>query len=303
MNLMEYAKKTIKPFSSPRNVEELPDGRGAITITTLVDNIAPENLACEHGLSFWIEHGDRQILFDTGQSDIVVKNAKLLGIELVGTDAIVISHGHYDHTGGLNAVLDIALKATLYIHPEALGEKFSRRGENIRAIGISDSDKETIHTLAGRGRIVWTEKPTEIFPGLFATGKIPRKTNIEDTGGNFFTSEKCTKEDSLLDDQAIFAETREGVVVILGCAHSGVINTLNYVAKLTNQNHIFAVIGGMHLLSASLQRIERTIDTFRRYDVQKIAPANCTGSKAVAKFKEAFGERCSVCCVGSRMHL
>ena len=104
-------------------------------------------------------------------------------------------------------------------------------------------------------------------------------------------------------DQAVFAETGKGLVVLLGCAHAGVINTLDYAVKLAHQNHIYTVIGGMHLLNASPERIERTIDTFKHYNVQKIRPAHCTGNNAVEKLKQTFAERCSVCCAGSRMYL
>jgi 7,8-dihydropterin-6-yl-methyl-4-(beta-D-ribofuranosyl)aminobenzene 5'-phosphate synthase len=298
---MEHTGKVIENLSNHRNTDAIPDGRNAMTITTLVDNNAPENLASEHGLSFWIEYNDKHIIFDTGQSDAFVKNAKQLGIKPAETDAIVISHGHYDHTGGLAALLDIAPQANLYIHPEALKPKFSRKGN--RNIGISDSIKKIILQRADQKKVIWTEKPTEIFPGLFTTGKIPRNTGFEDTGGNFFVNVQCTKEDRLVDDQAIFTETGKGLVVVLGCAHSGVINTLDYAEKLTSQNHIYAVIGGMHLLNASPERMESTIDAFKRYNVKKICPAHCTGDNAVEKFKQVFAERCFICSAGSRIHL
>jgi len=298
---MDYTKKITEDFCGPRNIDENPDSRNAVIITTLVDNTASKNLASEHGLSFWIEYNDKHIIFDTGQSDAFVKNAQQLDIDPAETDAIVISHGHYDHTGGLAALLDIAPEVNVYIHPAALEPKFSRKGN--RNISISDSTKQIILQRAGRGKVIWTERPTEIFPGLFTTGQIPRKTGFEDTGGNFFINAQCTKEDPLLDDQAIFVETGKGLVILLGCAHSGVMNTLDYAAKLTNQNHMYAVIGGMHLLNASTERIERTIDKFKSYDVKKICPAHCTGNNAVEKFKQAFAERCFICCAGNRMHL
>ncbi len=303
MNLMEYTEKITKRFSRPRKVDELPDGRNATTITTLVDNIASENLVSEHGLSFWIEYNNRHILFDAGQSDIIVKNAKLLGIKLADTDAIVISHGHYDHTGGLATVLDIAPKATVYMHPAAFKLKFSRKGNRVKTIGISDSIKQVLLQKAGNGEVIWTESPTEVSAGLFITGQIPRIADFENAATSFFVDEDCQKTDTLPDDQAMFFDSPKGTVIVLGCAHAGVINTLDYVAKLSGRKRIFAVIGGMHLLSASLERIECTIDTFRRYDVQRIVPAHCTGHKAIEKFKEAFAERCFICSAGNRIYL
>ena len=300
---MDYTKKITEEFCNPRNIVEMPDGQNAITITTLVDNVASENLASEHGLSFWIEYNDKHILFDTGQSDIILKNAKLLGIELTKTDAIVISHGHYDHTGGLATVLDVAPKATVYVHPAAFNLKFSRKDNANKAIGISDSIKKHILEKVDNGKVVWTEGPTQVTAGLFITGQIPRITDFEDTPTSFFTDENSQKTDTLPDDQAMFLDSPKGIVVVLGCAHAGVVNTLDYVAKLSGRDRIFAVIGGTHLLSASAERIKHTIDIFRRYGIQRISPAHCTGHNAIEKFKETFAERCFICSAGKRIHL
>ncbi len=239
------------------------------TITILMDNVACGNLQSEHGLSLWVEYNGKRILFDTGQSDLLLKNAKEIGVNLSETDAIVISHGHYDHTGCLSAVLDIAENATLYIHPEALGPKFTQKGDNIRNIGMTLYTKERIHALEESKRLVWTQMPTEVLPGLFITSQIPRNTNFEDTGGAFFINHNCKKIDKLLDDQALFFETQNGLIVLLGCAHSGVINTLDYVAKLSSQKYIYGAIGGMHLLNASAERIEHTIEAFRQSALSK----------------------------------
>ena len=278
-----------------------PSPNKTIKITTLVDDTAPGNLFSEHGLSFWIEYGDKRILFDTGQTGLILKNAELLGVDLADTDAIVISHGHYDHTGGLKDVLDITQKATLYLHPKALGPKFSRKDNKTRMIGMADSTKEIIHAFAEKKRVVWTEMPTEVFPGFFITSQIPRNNSYEDAGGAFFINQGCQKTDELLDDQAVFFDSPKGLVVILGCAHSGVVNTLDYVTKLTDNKHIYAVIGGFHLLNASSERLEQTIETFKQYKVQKIGLAHCTGKNAIKKFKSAFSDQCFVCSVGMRV--
>jgi len=135
-----------------------------IGITTLVENTAsaPELLA-EHGLSFWIEYEDKRILFDTGQSDILIQNAKALGVNLAEADAIILSHGHYDHVGGLAAVLDIAAKAKVYLHPAAIEPKFIRKPSGAQSIGMPDPAKKAL-----RGRdVVWTETPVEKFRSAF----------------------------------------------------------------------------------------------------------------------------------------
>ncbi len=262
------------------------------TVTVLIDNTPADNLQSEHGLSLWLEFGDKRVLFDTGQSDMILKNAKVLGINLASADAIVISHGHYDHTGGLTAVLDIASHATLYLHPEAMKPKYSQKDKNIRMIGMPDSAKEAIHALANNGKVVWTEMPTEIFPGLFVTSRIPRNTDFEDSGGNFFIHQSCQKADELSDDQALYFQTKQGLVILFGCAHAGVVNTLDYVTKMTSQKAVYAIIGGIHLVNASSTRIERTIEAFEKYEIQKIIPLHCTGQKAKENIRAALGDKC-----------
>ena len=189
---------------------------------------------------------------------------------LTDADVIIVSHGHYDHTGGLNSVLNIASKAVLYIHPEALKTRYSKKENNARMIGMSDSTKQTIQKLADKKRVVWTEMPTEISQGLFITSKIPRNTDYEDTGGSFFVDKNCQNADDIRDDQAIFFESNQGLIVIVGCAHSGVVNTLDYVTKMTNQNNVYAVAGGMHLVNANSNRIERTIEAFKNMMSKKL---------------------------------
>jgi 7,8-dihydropterin-6-yl-methyl-4-(beta-D-ribofuranosyl)aminobenzene 5'-phosphate synthase len=275
-----------------------------VCITTLVeDTTSGTGLFGEHGLSLWVEYGDQGVLFDTGQTGLLLENAKLLGANVAKIDAIVLSHGHYDHTGGLAAVLDIAPRAMVHTHPAALWPKFGRKGTETRAIGMSDSTKEVVLAHAQDERVVWTEEPTEVMPGLFATGQIPRNTDFEDVGGAFFVDEKCEKADILPDDQAVYFDTPKGLVVLLGCSHAGVVNTLDYIAKLSGHKHIDSVVGGMHLLSASQDRIERTVNVFRKYNVQNIGFGHCTGANAAQEIRNAFPDRCFTCSTGSRVRL
>ena len=274
-----------------------------ITITTLVNNAAPDGFQSEHGLSFWIDYNGKHVLFDAGQTDIIQKNAEQIGINLANTDTVILSHGHYDHTGGIPSVFTAAEKATLYLHPRAMDLKYSRKGGRVKMIGMSEATKEVVHLVDGKGKMVWTELPTEVFPGLFVTGTIPRTTSFEDTGGDFYLDENCTRPDELLDDQAIYFKTENGLAVLLGCGHAGVVNTLSYILGLTGEKQIHTVVGGMHLLNASLERIEYTIDALKRYGVQEIGMAHCTGDYAMQKLKEAFAGQCFECSVGERIEL
>jgi len=269
-----------------------------LSITTLVEDTAlSDGLLAEHGLSFWIEYGDKRILFDTGQSDILVRNAKTLDINLAEANAIVISHGHYDHTGGLSAILDIAPKATVYLHPAAIEPKFSRKTSGVNSIGMPYLAKKAVQ----RRHVIWTATPAQIFPGVSVTGQVSRVNNFEDVGGAFFVDENCKKPDELLDDQTLFIESARGLVAVLGCAHSGVVNTLDYISNLTSRNKIYAVIGGMHLLKASRKRIANTIKAFKKYEIQKIVPLHCTGRKAMEDFKNAFSDKCVFLSAGGQI--
>ena len=272
-----------------------------ISITVLVENtVSRQNLKAEHGLSFWIETEDGNILWDTGQSVLLVNNAQKLGIPLHSTSHIVLSHGHYDHTGGLLEVLKMAPHARVYGHPDMFIERFSRYEKAPNSIKTI-SMPFVKHIIEKRcDSLVLSADPVEILPGIFTTGEIPRKTDFEDTGGDFFLDIACIKRDPIIDDQALYIESSQGIIVILGCAHSGVVNTLNYISELTRQEKIFALLGGMHLLRASKERLEATSDAFARYDVRGIGPCHCTGLKAITYLRSRFPDRFVECSTGSR---
>ncbi|MBN2211843.1 MAG: MBL fold metallo-hydrolase [Sedimentisphaerales bacterium] len=275
----------------------------AIRITTLVENISNHpTLLAEHGLAFWIEYGPHKILFDTGASQIIQTNASRLGVDLSQTEAVVLSHGHYDHTGGLMRILDIAPAARVYLHPEAIKPKFSCYDQKpCRSIGMPAMTARYLQERKGTDRLCWTPEPEEIFPGLWITGVIPRITDYEDVGGPFYLDAFRNQTDPLWDDQALFFDSEEGLVVILGCAHAGVVNTLHHIKDFTNQNRFFTILGGMHLGSASPERIARTIEAFRMYDVARIGPAHCTGMQAKAQLWHAFPDRCFNGSVGEKI--
>lgn len=271
------------------------------SIRVLAENtVVPGGLLGEHGLSFYMEWGDRRILFDTGAGEVLGHNAKQLDIDLNAIDTIVLSHGHYDHTGGLLEVLERSPHATVYMHPAATENKYAMTGENTsRYIGMPEKVRQEL--ACGKYNGVTTEKSTEIAPGLFVTGPIPRKTDYEDTGGHFFLDEQGEQPDPMADDQALFFFTPEGVVVLSGCAHAGLINTLRYVYEISGHKQIHTVCGGTHLVNASGERMESTIRALKRFNLTSLRPAHCTGLPAMAALFTEFTSIFGPCCTGTEI--
>jgi len=271
-------------------------------ITILANDVADEPaLRAEHGLAFWIEREGRFVLFDTGQGSALVPNAEALGIRLERTSAVLLSHGHYDHTGGLHQILARAPSATVHAHASALEARYvgDDRGER-RSIGMPEVDRSALRRA---GALVATGGPTEIVPGLFLTGPIPRETSYEDSGGPFSSDPEGRGADAFEDDQAVYFETGSGVGVILGCAHAGVVNTLRHIRRLTGDRPLELVLGGMHLLAASEERLERTIRDLARLEPRRLVPIHCTGARATTRLLEAFPERCARARAGDRFEI
>ncbi len=271
-------------------------------ITVLVENTAGgRGLLGEHGLSFWIEWGHKRILFDTGAGHVLSPNASRLGVTLESADAIALSHGHYDHTGGLAGLLRSGWRPRVYAHPAAFSPKFSRgRNGAVREIGMPILNEPAVRE---RAELIHCTGPTEIGDGLHLSGPVPRRTDFEDTGGSFFLDSACRRADDLIDDQAAFVAVPAGTIVILGCAHAGVINTLNYIRELTGGRPIHTVLGGMHLPNADAEQMDRTVAELRRLDVQRLMPAHCTGLPATARLWNEFPSRCAPCPVGTVVSL
>lgn len=268
------------------------------SITTLCENTAAgKGLIAEHGLSFWIEHNNHCILFDTGQGFCLKHNAGILHIPLADADAIVLSHGHFDHTGGLPDALAVMKQPRVFLHPGALMPRYVCRPEApVIEIGMP---RPAAELLEEKAVLLFTREPREVCPGIFVTGTIPRKTDYEDSGGPFFFDEACLEPDTFPDDQALYFESSAGTVVVLGCAHAGIVNTLMYIRELTHNRPIHAVIGGTHLVAAGEERMRRTLDYLRELGMQRLHTAHCTGFIAMARLYEAFPEQYAPCPVGT----
>ncbi len=274
-------------------------------ITTLSENTAATgNLLAELGLSILVETDTLNILLDTGQSISTSHNADILGVDLNKIDKIVLSHGHYDHTGGLRRILrKMRKEVEIIAHPDIWLAKYARRqGQGDRYIGIPFQRQE----LEGLGaRFNLTTKPVKITDNIMTTSEIPMVTEFEEIEPNrFFVKEDSGwQPDKLLDDQALIMNTEQGLVVILGCAHRGIINTLYHAQQLTGVKQIHMVLGGCHLIGATEERIWLTIAALRELGVQRIGVSHCTGLPAAVIIAREFGDSFFFNNAGTRINL
>jgi len=270
----------------------MEEAKMKLRITTLSENTAGiGNFLAEWGLSILVETDKVNILLDTGQSISASYNADILGIDLSKIDKIVLSHGHFDHTGGLRQILRRMKKEVEIIaHPDIWAVKSVRReGWRGDYIGIPFQRQE----LESLGAVFnLTAKPVKITDNIMTTGEIPMVTDFEEIDASLFVKEDTGwQPDKLLDDQALIIETEPGLVVILGCAHRGVINTLYHAQQLTGIKPIHTLLGGCHLFGASEQRIQSTIAALKELDVQRLGLSHCTGLPAAGIMAQEFGEK------------
>jgi len=262
-----------------------------LRITTLSENTAgiPWVLA-EWGLSILVETDDLKILLDTGASNSVPHNARLFGIDLSTIDKIVLSHGHYDHTGGLKEVLrQVGKRVEAIAHPDIWAPKYARRpGEGERYVGIPFGRNE-LESLGASFTL--SKEPVWITDDIVTTGEILMNEEFEELDPDMYVKEDGDwRRDELWDDRALIIKTDEGLVVILGCAHRGAINTLRHAQELTGMEWIHTVVGGTHLARASEERVLRTAAALQELEVQRVGVSHCTGLPAAVLLAQQLGE-------------
>ena len=262
-----------------------------IKITVLVeDRSSLPELRAEHGLSLLLDIDGMQWIFDTGQSSLVVDNVRSLGIDLKKIKGIILSHGHYDHSGGLKAVLEETGDVPVYAHPGIFRERFrlEKSGE-LTPIGIPFPR----HLLEEAGaRFNLAVSGMEISPGIYTSGEIPRLTSFEQ-GDPLLVVKDGDRSipDPFLDDQFILIDDDEGVIMITGCCHSGLINSLKKVRELRPGKRIKAIIGGLHLRAADETKLSNIIRLLEPFAPEEIIAGHCTGEGAEAVLSQFFGSR------------
>lgn len=263
-----------------------------IQITILVDNEAAPGLIREHGLSLWIRVDNKHILFDTGQGTALEINARSKGIDLQKTDILILSHGHYDHTGGISCVLRQSPMVKVYCHPGIVQMRYSIRDHKPKPVSIPAGSISALESLP-RNQIHWLTQPVWISDEFGITGPVPRNTSFEDTGGPFYLDPEGKIPDPIEDDIALWIRTDTGLIVCMGCCHAGFVNTLRYVRSLNMDMRIRAVIGGFHLLNADRRRIDNTMAEIQSLNPDQIIPCHCTGNNAMTILGNTMGERVS----------
>lgn len=261
----------------------------AVRITTLSENTAQLGFLGEWGLSILVEAESAKVLLDTGMSISAVHNADLMGIDLSTIDVIVLSHAHGDHTGGLQEVLRRVRKEVQVIaHPDIWVPKYVMFGEMKRYVGIPFT-RENLESFGVSFNL--TRKPFKISADIMTTGEIEMTTDYETIDDRL-----CVKKgdkmvpDPLADDLALIVRTSEGLVLITGCAHRGIVNTVRHVQKLTKGEYIHTILGGMHLMVASQERVQKTASEMKELGLQRLGVSHCTGFQASAALAGEFGE-------------
>lgn len=244
-----------------------------MTIHCIVDTLANPGYMPEFGLSLFIESDDSRILFDTGAGEALVPNAVRMGLDLNSTTDIVLSHGHYDHTGGL-AKLAPTSQIPVYVGRGVTEWCWSLHDDGTKHRITMPPESQAVLTKC---RVHEIDAFMEIHPGMFLTGPIPRESG-EDCGGHFFSDESCTTPDSIPEEQALLLVSG---MLITGCCHAGIINTVEDCRKAYPDIDIRTIIGGLHLRHASEERLERTAAYLASLNLERLIPMHCTGENAV----------------------
>jgi 7,8-dihydropterin-6-yl-methyl-4-(beta-D-ribofuranosyl)aminobenzene 5'-phosphate synthase len=267
---------------------------------------ADPRLWAQHGLSLFLEadlgDGCMKILMDTGASpEVTLHNLDLLKIDPADLDLVFLSHGHYDHTGGLMGILERAHhKIPVLVHPQAFSPKLKIK-PFLKFIGLPMSQ---IQAEEAGATLLLPSNQVMLTEGLITTGYVDRIEPFEKVEGFWTVEDRSYIPDIIPDDQSLVAHIKgKGLAIITGCAHAGIINTIRQAQKLTGIKEIYAVIGGFHLSGASPERIESTANALQELNPRILRPGHCTGHEAISHLQEVIGNRCQPLSCGDRIEL
>lgn len=243
-------------------------------VKVLVDNSAKEGFEWEHGFSIVVEADDK-ILFDLGPNDLFLENAKRLNIDLDQIKTVVLSHGHWDHGDGLKYISG----KNLITHPDSFALRY--RQESKTPVGLSMSREEIENAFT----VKLSKKPFWISDQIVFLGEIPRLNNFESQKTTFHLEDESP--DFVTDDSAIAIKSEKGLIVISGCAHAGICNTVSYAKQVCDEDKVYAVLGGFHLKKMDEVYLE-TIDFLKKENVEFVGATHCTNFKVKEGFKKHF---------------
>jgi 7,8-dihydropterin-6-yl-methyl-4-(beta-D-ribofuranosyl)aminobenzene 5'-phosphate synthase len=275
-------------------------------ITILCENTVGRLVGSgEHGFSAYLETDRGNYLFDTGNSHSIVPNSLLLNKDLRSVTKIFLSHGHHDHTGGLPEVLKLKGKVDVHVHPHVFLDRIALLKEDgketKRFVGIPY--KKVYLEFLG-ANFVFNTDFMEVEKGIYLTGEVPRQTEFEKPDPRLF-SEIGGKnvQDTFPDDQSLILDGEKGLILIFGCAHSGMINIINYVISKTGKEKFQAILGGTHLDFLTPDQLEESIRSLKKMDIERIGVSHCTGMRAAFRLHQEFGDRFFYGCVGSVLEI
>jgi 7,8-dihydropterin-6-yl-methyl-4-(beta-D-ribofuranosyl)aminobenzene 5'-phosphate synthase len=255
----------------------------------------------DHGFSALVEIPGSTILFDTGQGFGLIPNAMRLGKELRDVSTVVLSHGHADHVGGLPAFLAVKGPCPVIAHPEVLSERF-------RLIPAGDGEEKPrsngmpwtqSHLTTHGARFDWRRDFAQIAQNVFITGEVPRKTLFEQGAPKLVVRRDGRfVPDPFLDDFSLVLKTSRGLVVVLGCAHAGVVNIVRHAVEKTGEKRVYAVLGGTHLGLSPEAQLEPSIEALKQLNIEILAVSHCTGQAPMARLAYEFGDRFAFGSVG-----
>ena len=246
-----------------------------IKLSVLTENMASGHFTAEHGLSYFIEYDDKNFLYDTGHSDVFLKNAEKLSIDINKLDAIVLSHGHWDHGNGLKYLKN----KKLICHPNAFFKRYNKNDNSYNGLDLSYEE------LKMQFEIIETREPYHISKNIIFLGEVPRLNSFE--AQTAFSVDENNNDDFIIDDSALVMIYKDELIVLAGCAHAGICNIVDYAEKVTGLKSINTVMGGFHLAENNLQTKE-TIKYFKEKKIRNVIPSHCTQLPALAVFYKEF---------------
>ena len=275
-----------------------------LRITILCENsvVVPFGVVGEHGFAAFVETPNGNFLFDTGQGKGILQNALILGKDLRTIKYLYISHGHYDHTLGIPLVLQQKSPLDIYAHPDIFLDRYWVKGDNPpKFIGIPFK-KGYLESLGANFKFI--KDFTEIEKNIYSSGEIPMKTSFEKVDSDMKVMENGVfRQDNLKDDFSMAIDTSKGLVVLLGCAHAGMVNILDYFIEKTGKDKIYSVIGGTHLGFATEEQMENTLQVIQKYKIERLGVSHCTGLANSARLFNILKKKFFFASVGAVMEV